>query len=65
MRGLLLQCTIKKDKGGKTYLKLNISLGFGNWNPKYHVYMSNGMHYMLSAKKMAYNKSANYLISLE
>ena len=53
-KGLLLQCTIKRDKSG-----------FGRFYPKYHVHLSSGYRYLLSAKKESYNKTSNYRISMD
>lgn len=32
--------------------------------PKYHLHISNGFLYLMSAKKRAYNNTSNYIISL-
>ena len=53
-KGVLLQCTIKRDKSGIT----------NKLFPLYHVGLSNGFKYLMSAKKKGFNKSSNYYISL-
>ena len=32
--------------------------------PKYHLHISNGFLYLMSAKKRAYNNTSNYVISM-
>lgn len=49
-----MQCTIKRDKSGM----------FNKFYPKYHVGLSNGFQYLMSARKKGFNKSSNYCISL-
>lgn len=53
-KGLLVQCTIKRDKSG-----------MGRFYPKYHIYLSSGFRYLMSAKKRSINKTSNYLISMD
>lgn len=48
-----MQCSIKRDKSG-----------FGRFFPKYHLYLSNGLKYLMSAKKRANNKTSNYMMSM-
>ena len=37
----------------------------GKFYPKYHLYLSKTNEYLMSCKKQAYNKTANYGISLD
>lgn len=52
-KGILLQCTIKRDKSG-----------LGRFFPKYHVHISENLRYLMTGKKRANNKTSNYLMSM-
>jgi len=52
-KGVIVQCTIKRDKSGlvnKIY-------------PTYHVHLSKSFKYLMSGKKKGLNKTSNYYIS--
>eukprot|EP00357_Protocruzia_adherens_P026546 CAMPEP_0115007224 /NCGR_PEP_ID=MMETSP0216-20121206/21034_1 /TAXON_ID=223996 /ORGANISM="Protocruzia adherens, Strain Boccale" /LENGTH=626 /DNA_ID=CAMNT_0002374089 /DNA_START=84 /DNA_END=1964 /DNA_ORIENTATION=+ len=54
-KGKMMQCVIYREKKG-----------FGNMiAPKYHVYSSNHMRYLMSAKKQIANKTSNYHLSMD
>eukprot|EP00357_Protocruzia_adherens_P037087 CAMPEP_0115045410 /NCGR_PEP_ID=MMETSP0216-20121206/48135_1 /TAXON_ID=223996 /ORGANISM="Protocruzia adherens, Strain Boccale" /LENGTH=409 /DNA_ID=CAMNT_0002428291 /DNA_START=123 /DNA_END=1349 /DNA_ORIENTATION=- len=53
-KGVVLQCSIKRDRKG-----------FNRFYPKYHVFTSEGYRYLMSSKKRAYNKTSNYLVSMD
>ncbi|CAD8064639.1 unnamed protein product [Paramecium sonneborni] len=52
-RGGMIQCTIKRDRSGMS-----------RFYPKYHLHVSNGFLYLMSAKKRACNNTSNYIISM-
>lgn len=52
-KGGMVQCTIKRDKSG-----------MGRFYPKYHMHLSNGFKYLMTAKKRACNNTSNYLVSM-
>ncbi|CAD8076104.1 unnamed protein product [Paramecium sonneborni] len=52
-KGGMIQCTIKRDKSGMS-----------RFYPKYHIHLSNGFQYLMSAKKRACNNTSNYIISM-
>lgn len=35
----------------------------GRFYPKYHIHLSDGFKYLMTAKKQAYNNTSNYIIS--
>ena len=37
----------------------------GRFYPRYHVYLSSGFSYLISAKKRSGNKTSNYLMSMD
>jgi tubby-related protein 1 len=49
----MIQCTIKRDKSG-----------MARFYPKYHMHLSNGFKYLMSAKKRACNNTSNYLVTM-
>ncbi|CAD8074678.1 unnamed protein product [Paramecium sonneborni] len=51
-KGGMIQCTIKRDRSGMC-----------RFYPKYHLHISNGFSYLMSAKKRACNNTSNYIIS--
>ncbi|KRX07799.1 Tubby C-terminal-like domain [Pseudocohnilembus persalinus] len=53
-KGLLLQCTIKRDKSKMSH-----------FYPKYHVYLSKKFQHIMSGKKRSGCKTSNYLISMD
>ncbi|CAD8160111.1 unnamed protein product [Paramecium pentaurelia] len=52
-KGGMIQCTIKRDRSGMS-----------RFYPKYHLHISNGFMYLMSAKKRACNNTSNYIISM-
>ncbi|CAD8166311.1 unnamed protein product [Paramecium octaurelia] len=52
-KGGMIQCTIKRDRSG-----------MNRFYPKYHLHISNGFLYLMSAKKRACNNTSNYIISM-
>jgi len=36
----------------------------GRFYPKYHIHLSNGFKYLMTAKKRACNNTSNYLVSM-
>ncbi|CAK81757.1 unnamed protein product (macronuclear) [Paramecium tetraurelia] len=52
-KGGMIQCTIKRDRSGMS-----------RFYPKYHLHLSNGFLYLMSAKKRACNNTSNYIISM-
>jgi len=52
-KGGMIQCTIKRDRSGMS-----------RFYPKYHMHISNGFLYLMSAKKRAINNTSNYIVSL-
>ncbi len=53
-KGILIQCTIKREKSG-----------FSRFYPKYHVHLSNGFRYLMTGKKQSFNNTSNYLMSMD
>ena len=53
-RGKVLECTLRRDKSG-----------FNRFYPEYTLYTSDGIKYLLSAKKRSGNATSNYLMSLD
>lgn len=51
-KGGMIQCTIKRDRSG-----------MARFYPKYHMHLSNGFLYLMSAKKQAINNTSNYIIA--
>ncbi len=49
----MVQCEIKRDKSG-----------MGRFYPKYHMYTSGKLEYLMTGKKRSGNKTSNYLISM-
>lgn len=35
----------------------------GRFYPKYHMHLSNGFLYLMSAKKVAFNNTSNYIVA--
>ena len=50
----IIQCTIKRDKSG-----------LGRFFPKYHMYFSDGLKFIMTGKKRPNNRTSNYGISLD
>ena len=53
VKNVTLKCQIKRDKSGINRLY-----------PKYYMYMSNGLKYLMAGKKAAFNKTSNYVVSM-
>jgi hypothetical protein len=53
-KGIMLECTISRKKGGLARLY-----------PKYYMHISNNNTFLLAGKKRANNRTSNYLISME
>lgn len=53
-KGIMLQCTISRKKGGLARLY-----------PKYYMHISHNNTFLLAGKKRANNRTSNYLISME
>lgn len=51
--GMIIQTQIRRDKSG-------LALFY----PKYHVYLSNSLRFLLTGKKRSINKTSNYLMSM-
>ena len=52
-RGIMVQCTIKRDKKG-----------FGRLFPKYYMHLSDGWTFLLAGKKRGANRTSNYAITM-
>ncbi len=49
----IMQCTIVRDTSGSNY-----------FYPKYNMYLSDGSQYLMTAKKMSFQKTSYYLLSM-
>ena len=54
MKNVTVKCTIKRDKSGMNRLY-----------PKYHLHTTNTYKYLMSGKKAAFNKTSNYVVSMD
>ena len=53
IRGIILQCTIRRDKSG-----------FNRLFPKYYMSLSEGLTFLLAGKKRAGNRTSNYMVTM-
>lgn len=52
-KNVVVQCTIQRDKSG-----------LARFFPKYYLYFSEGLRFIMTGKKRANNKTSNYLMSV-
>ena len=53
-KGILLQCSIRRDKSG-----------FNRLFPKYYLQTSEGLNFLLAGKKRAGNRTSNYMVTMD